>query len=285
MLLRPSKALNRIILGILGRAQRRYGMPIHALVVMSTHYHMLLSPPDSLRLSRFMGFVNANLSKEVGKLHGWTGALWHRRYDHFVVSDEEAAQVARLTYLLSNGCKENLVSTPGDWPGVHSVDAMVRGQPLVGTWIDRTRLSQRDVCEDMLDEFTTEEHVVLSPLPVWSHLPQDTYRRRVGEIVQQIAEETAERHRRDGTAPLGVAAILRTHPRSSAQRLERRAKPLVHAFRRRVRQAMTDQFREWLAAYRRASEAWRGGDFTASFPPGSFRPPGRWVGLDDFDPG
>jgi len=38
LLLRPSANLNRIVLGILGRAQRLYGLRIHACVFMSNHY-------------------------------------------------------------------------------------------------------------------------------------------------------------------------------------------------------------------------------------------------------
>jgi hypothetical protein len=36
-----------------------------------------------------------------------------------VVSDEEAAQVGRLRYILAHGVKENLVERVLDWPGVH----------------------------------------------------------------------------------------------------------------------------------------------------------------------
>ena len=45
----------------------------------------------------------------------------------------------RLAYILSHGCKENLVARPQDWPGVHCVTALVSGQPIEGTWFDRTK--------------------------------------------------------------------------------------------------------------------------------------------------
>ncbi|HEV7666879.1 MAG TPA: hypothetical protein VGS22_00020 [Thermoanaerobaculia bacterium] len=55
------------------------------------------------------------------------------------MSDEEEAQVGRLVYILSHGCKENLVARPQDWPGVHCVTALLTGQPIEGSWFDRTR--------------------------------------------------------------------------------------------------------------------------------------------------
>jgi hypothetical protein len=56
-----------------------------------------------------------------------------------VVSDEEPAQVARLEYLLSHGCKEGLVERLADWPGVHCATALLTGDPVEGTWFDRTQ--------------------------------------------------------------------------------------------------------------------------------------------------
>ncbi len=71
-------------------------------------------------LSRFMAHFACNLSKEVGRLRGWRGTLWERRYDAIVVSDEPQAQWARLKYSLSHGVKEELVESATDWPGIHA---------------------------------------------------------------------------------------------------------------------------------------------------------------------
>jgi hypothetical protein len=40
----------------------------------------------------------------------WTDRIWARRYQAILVSNEEAAQVDRLTYSLAQGVKENLVA-------------------------------------------------------------------------------------------------------------------------------------------------------------------------------
>ena len=72
-LLRPSRNLNEIVLGILGRAVRLYGMKLCAFVYLSNHAHLLLRPADAQQLARFMGFVNGNLAKEAGRLHRWRG--------------------------------------------------------------------------------------------------------------------------------------------------------------------------------------------------------------------
>ncbi len=68
-LLRPSERLKDLFVGILGRAQRKYDMPVVCVTVLSTHYHALMIPRDPKHLADFMRFVNTNLSKEVGRLH------------------------------------------------------------------------------------------------------------------------------------------------------------------------------------------------------------------------
>ena len=67
LLLRPGPALNEILLGVMGRAQRLYGVTCCSLVCLSNHFHALLRVDNALQLSRFMQFVDGNLSKEVGR--------------------------------------------------------------------------------------------------------------------------------------------------------------------------------------------------------------------------
>ncbi|MDA8020916.1 MAG: transposase [Thermoanaerobaculia bacterium] len=137
-LLRPSGALNRVFAGCLGRAHELHPVRLHAVVVMSTHFHLLLSPENSQQLASFMGHLNGNLSKKIGRLHDWSGSMFERRYQCIPVSDEPAAQQARLRYLLQHGCKEGLVLSPRDWPGIHSAAALCHGEAIRGTWIHRT---------------------------------------------------------------------------------------------------------------------------------------------------
>jgi REP element-mobilizing transposase RayT len=65
LLLRPDPELNDIAAGILGRSQRLYPVDIVAYVAMSTHYHLLVWAEDAQRLSRFVGYFNSNLAREV----------------------------------------------------------------------------------------------------------------------------------------------------------------------------------------------------------------------------
>src|SRR5436309_14810997 len=89
LLLRPSPELNDIAAGILGGAQRLYPVDIVAFVPVSNHYHLILRVKDAKRLAR-----------EVGRLTGWTGKLWERRYQAIVISEKTTGYSAHaLNYI------------------------------------------------------------------------------------------------------------------------------------------------------------------------------------------
>ena len=48
-----------------------------------------------------MCFVKSNLAREAGRIVDWKEKYWGRRYRAIEISDEEAAWVERLRYMLS----------------------------------------------------------------------------------------------------------------------------------------------------------------------------------------
>ncbi|HEX9737313.1 MAG TPA: transposase [Thermoanaerobaculia bacterium] len=97
------RTFNEIVVGVMGRALEVSPLEVCACVWASNHYHLLVVAHEQQELSRFMQHLACNISKEVGRLRDWTGALWARRYDAIVVSDEPEVQRHRLKYLLAQG--------------------------------------------------------------------------------------------------------------------------------------------------------------------------------------
>jgi hypothetical protein len=230
-----------------------------------------------------MEFVNTNLSKEIGKLHDWPGTMFPHRYHHVEVSDDEADQVARLKYCLSNGVKEFLVDRVGDWPGVHSGEALVTGAPLSGRWYDRTRQhAARQLQlqgEKYIDteRFATVEHVVLSPLPCWAHLPEPVWRQRVAELIEEIDREAAVEREQTGRRSRGAKKVLAMHPHYRPPEVEASAKPRFHARKPSVWKRLWEAWREILAAFREASARFLSGELSVEFPEGTFPPHAPFV--------
>ena len=83
-LLKPSEELRPIVIGVLARAQKLYPIQLHAFVFLSNHYHLLLSAQNAHQLVRFMNYLNSNLAREAGRVHGWREKFWGRRYQAIV---------------------------------------------------------------------------------------------------------------------------------------------------------------------------------------------------------
>lgn len=280
LLLRPGVCFNELALGALGRSQARYGMRLHAFVVLSGHLHLLLSPESPQQLAAFMQHFLTNLAKEAGREHQWKGKIFERRYQAIVVADEEEAQAKRLLYILRHGVKEHLVSRSQDWPGPHSVTALLEGAPLTGLWISRTlerRLEEqhagkpfdRRLCESI-------ETITLSPLPCWAHLAAVDYRARVADLVALVEAEGA-RLREEKGAPLGRDRILRQNPHELPMKSKRSWAPFAHAASRAAYQALRDAYRAFVRAYRAAADQLRSTPIPVAFPDRSFPPPLRFV--------
>jgi REP element-mobilizing transposase RayT len=274
LLLLPSQQLDEIVVGILARAQRTFQVRCCGYCFLANHYHLLLDVDSARQLSKFMGYVNSNLAREVGRLADWREKFWSRRYQAILVSAEDAAQVGRLRYILSHGPKEGLVERPGDWPGVHVARAFAEGRAVVGYWFDRTQeyaARRRRQTFDRL-RFATLETLTLSPLPCWKGLSETAWRRRAAALVAEIESELAAQRAKTGKQPLGVPAILSQHPHDRPLRSKKSPAPFVHAASRHVRRELYEAYRWFVAAYRDAAEKLRAGDATARFPAGSFPP-------------
>lgn len=278
-LLQPVPSIGDVIVGVLGRAQRRYGMKMHALVFLSTHYHLLVTARDSLQLALFMGFVNSNVAREVGRSIGWHDKFWSRRYEAIPVSDEESAQVSRLSYLLAHGVKEGLVARPEEWPGVHSWAALLAEGELVGTWYDRSREyeARRSRKPQASLQFAEVERVHLTALPCWRGLSESVRRDRLRDLHAAVVAQGEALRRMTGRAPLGPKAVMKRDPSSLPTAVKRSSAPRIHAVNQAVRRAFFDSYRQFTVAYRAAAEALRRGDRLAKFPPGCFPPHLPWV--------
>ena len=282
-LLRPDPVIDDILLGVLGRAQRLYPVEICGFSFLSSHYHLLLWVPDAKSMARFMWYFQTNAAREVGRLTDWPDGIWSDRYTSIPVSDEPAAQVDRLRYVLAQGVKEGLVARVEEWPGIGMLKAVLEGKPIRGTWFNRTqeyraRLRRKKKAFES-ELFPSEETVTLSHLPCWRHLSPEMYRDLVAGLVREIESDAAAERKLTGREPLGREAILRQHPQTRPQKLKKSPAPLFHAASRNARQGLRAAYGLFLGAFREAAERLKAGDRLARFPDGCFPPALPFVGL------
>lgn len=275
-LLRPSAEANELIAGVIGRGQELYpNVRLYGVFVLSTHVTWMMASPTPDDIPAFLGFVNGNTSREVGRIHDWPGKLWERRPRPIPILDE-ASLVGRFEYLLAQGTKEGLVASPRHWPGVSCVDALRGKRPLRGTWFEHdlaTKARRRGEQPGPYD-FATAYTVRFDKLPCWAGLSDAAYAECIEGLIRSIERKAAVE--RNGRPVLGRKAILAVHPHRRPSDRERSPAPLCHASTRRNRAAYRARYRSFVAEFCRAAALMRAG-VAAVFPPWSFPPPPPFV--------
>jgi hypothetical protein len=265
-LLRPSERSRDLIVGVLCRALVLFPQVfLHAFTYLSNHYHLLCSASDGAQLAAFLGYVNGNVARELGRLHDWTGPFWARRPRVIPILDDDAV-IARLRYLLANGVKEGLVTSPREWAGASSTPGLLGDMTVDGV---RIRRDLRSPAGAPLEERVA---LALTPIPPWAHLPPDELRRKHLALVESVE---AEAH----VSPAGMAAVAAQSPHDRPSAPERSSAPLCHASTPQGRSWFRTIYRAFVDAFCRAAQSLRNQVSTAPtpFPAGSFPRAARYV--------
>ena len=242
-LLRPSQEVNNEIIAVLGRAQRQYQVDVYAFWFGSNHFHALISADSQWRISMFMGFVNGNIARRVGRIQRWRERFWCRRYQGIELTDEQTVARQRLRYMLEQGCKEGLCDSPLDWPGVTSAHALADGSmKLSGVWLDRSGLYKERVRLRVVGEGAKRKS-----------------RRERRRAAREIEEETQRRLDLEGGRSMGRERILAQDPHAAPSQSKRSPAPGIHAYRREQRLLWFIDRWNYLVEYRRASQKLRSG--------------------------
>jgi REP element-mobilizing transposase RayT len=272
-LMAPSDKTNELIGGILARAVRQCQVELFAYVFTSNHFHAMVRAPSPVAMSRFMQRLQSNIAVKVGRFVGWRGRFFARRYSAEPIVDE-GAQVERLNYILSHGVKEGLVSSCQQWPGLSCTQALLQGgRATVHRWRNWTRRWKKELDEDVnVDRFSEAcpsetERLELAPLPCWAAFSVQERSRLVAQLVAAInaaaPNATVENSKR----------ITEQDPHGTPIKTKHSPRPKAHASTRQLWIEAVCRYRDFVAAFRRASREWFTGVFEVKFPPYSFRPP------------
>lgn len=118
-------------LGWLGDAAERYGLLIHAYVLMPNHIHLLASPRDAESLPRTMQSVGRRYVRYLNRRMERSGTLWEGRYRATVVdTDTYFMRVAR--YIELNPVRAGLSPDAAAYRwSSHRANALAQPDPLV----------------------------------------------------------------------------------------------------------------------------------------------------------
>ena len=105
----------QFLLELLGENSEKFGVDIHAYVLMGNHFHLLATPKEADSLPKMMQAVGRRYVRLFNDSHGRTGTLWEGRYKSTVIQTDRYL-LACMAYIDLNPVRAGLVAQAADYP-------------------------------------------------------------------------------------------------------------------------------------------------------------------------
>ena len=233
---------------------------IHAVCVMSTHYHLVITDPFGL-LPRFMEDLNKLLARALNCHYGrWENFWAPGSYDSKrCVSVRDALD--QMAYSVTNPTAAGLVSSPEKWPGIITAPEDLGSRVITGKRPDFFFRPDGPMPEEVSmlietppcgDEWTRDKLI-------------EVYREKVDARVAAAHEKYRARF-------LGARRVLAVHHTSQPRTREPRRQPSMRLSARNPAQRIEAiaELREFHRAYGEMRDAWTAGDTSVTFPAGTW---------------
>ena len=262
--LRPDPFVEELFGYLLGVASERFGVDIHAAVVLSNHYDAVVTDWDA-KLPRFLHWVHRLAAAVLNAYRGRREGFWSSDKPSVVRLETADDILSKMVYTMANGVAAGLVSRAADWPGLSS-----RPDSLLDA--EGKRYERPSVYFDA-DGKTREFGRLRFVRPPGF---DDLSGQELADLLAKKLEEREEEHRAtmkaNGRSFVGKAALLRVDwnasPSTSAPRRVR--SPHIAARSRDRRQRAIERLREFRRQYREARLKLREGDQNVTFPAGTY---------------
>ena len=110
-----SAADYQTLLDLLDENARKFGVAIHAYVLMSNHFHLLATPQTADGLPLMMQAVGRRYVRHFNDSQKRTGTLWEGRYKSTLIQTERYL-LACMAYIDLNPVRAALVAQARDYP-------------------------------------------------------------------------------------------------------------------------------------------------------------------------
>ncbi len=262
-LLTPSPVVNNLILYCFAYAAWKYKVTIHALCVMSNHYHLACT--DVLgRLPKFMHWVNSMVARALNAYYGRSENFWNSsKYSRVELLELEDV-LGKTVYTLANPVAAGLVSEGVRWPGVR-IGLKLRGPLRILVKKPKFFFRKGGPLPDTIE-------LVIEPPPGLEEEGEASSQPVLEAAV--LEEEAALRARLqdEGRSFLGAEGVLEQSPTDSPKSPPHRTEinPQVACKNKERRIQRLEALKQWLVAYRQALKEFARGIRDVVFPAGTY---------------
>jgi putative transposase len=266
-LLRPDPLLNALFTWVLATAARLYDVEVHVAVVMSSHFHLVVTVPKE-NVSEFMHCLDANLAKALQVLRRYTRTvIWTPGGPSIVELETLQAVLEKCGYAIVNPVKAGLVYSASEWPGVTTkvseMGTATWKACMPGYYFDPKNPNWRK--EDSL--------AITLPPPLRDMPIEEAHALLTAEVERQEELARAEVRLRGGSFAGPTRAMRVSWLRCSKEPLKQgKLNPdfAVGSGQHEARRASIARRGKFQADYRHALERWCAGDRDVLFPAGTY---------------
>ncbi len=261
LLLRPSETTNGIFRYLLALAARRYGVRVHAVCVLSTHFHLVVTDPEA-RLPVFEQYLDSLVARAVNALLGRWESFWAPSSYSAVALSSPQDVIEKAAYTLANPVAAGLVRRGRNWPGLWSDPANIAAGP-VSVRRPATFFRANGSMPETVDLELTVPPGFESP---------DEFREKLTDALVTLEERGAATVAANGGKFLGTERVLAQDPmaKPSPGEPRRNLSPRVASRDKWKRIEALARLKEFLSSYRLALQAMRDGIREVLFPSGTY---------------
>ena len=257
--LKPTALIVQIFLYCLAAAAARTGVIVHAVCVMSNHYHILVTDPEN-RIADFYGWLHEYVAKAANASRGRWENLWASEKTSVIPLGSANDVIGKIVYTLANPVQAQLVAQGIRWPGV---------------WLFRSHsqmVKRPDVYFRKDGTMPEEIEFTIAPPPQFRHLSAEAYETLVQKMLFRREQKIVAKMAAQGRSFFGVRAVMGQRPAASPKSREPRRglNPRVAARSKWQRIEAIQRNKLFLAEYHQARRLWKDGDREVVFPLGTY---------------
>ena len=266
-LFRPDCAIRQLYLYTLAICARQFGILVHAVTLMSTHEHLIVTDPQG-RYPDFLHRLHRLVSLGTKVLRKWEGPTWDQEPSSVVRLLTHQAVIEKLAYVMANPVQAGLVRHARDWPGItvlpHELGRRSWTLQRPDAYFNRKNRQWSDTIELSLS----------LPPSLEQNYTSDAVRDAVQVELERQERGAQSKIKKLGWRILGADRIRRLSPYRRAKSFQplrdRNPTFAVGRGQQTVFFQAVAELRVFRRAYRHALEQWRAGLRSAVFPQGTW---------------
>ena len=267
-ILRPDadRRSQRLLYYCLGVMSEKHGVLLHAVVQMSTHWHVCLTDVRGV-LPEFLADVHRTLAMCLKVHRDWDEEVWNKSQTGVVDIETGKAALTQLAYVMCNPVEAGLVERVESYPGV------VTRAEEIGRKVFRLKRPRNAYLKSAHWPRTTELRFVVPEILELEYGAQA--RRQIIEATQNRMHTLRAARKAAGKGYLGAAAVCAAAitMRATAEEVRGARKPTfaVGPGERERYRAKVAKLRARRIRYAYCLERWRAGDREVLWPPNTWK--------------